>query len=185
MKACFTRRDFLKNAAIGTAAVSVHGAVGCTERTPLRPNILVMVSDDMGWGQPGFQGGEIITTTHLDRLAAEGANLSQFYVQNVCTPTRSGLLTGRYPFKSGDFASLRLARSRGHVDRRANPAGSVAGSWLPHCHRRQMAPRALVQAPPTDAARLRSPIRRLWQCNRLVHRHPCGHLRLASERAAA
>ena len=66
-----------------------------------RPNILVFISDDMGWGQAGFNGGTEITTTNLDRIADEGVSLTQFYAQPVCAPTRASLFTGRYAWKTG------------------------------------------------------------------------------------
>ena len=66
-----------------------------------RPNILVFLSDDMGWGQPGFNGGTEVATPHMDRIADEGVKLTQFYVQPVCTPTRGSLLSGRYDWKNG------------------------------------------------------------------------------------
>src|SRR4051812_30097684 len=66
-----------------------------------QPNIVVLLSDDLGAGQPGFQGGKSGVTPNLDRLAKNGARLSQFYVHATCTPTRSALLTGRYPFRTG------------------------------------------------------------------------------------
>ena len=71
------------------------------EDTETRPNILVFVSDDMGWGQPGFNGGTEVTTPNMDRLADEGVKLTQFYVQPVCAPTRASLFTGRYAWKTG------------------------------------------------------------------------------------
>ena len=71
------------------------------EDTDTRPNILVFVSDDMGWGQPGFNGGTEVETPNMDRLADEGVKLTQFYVQPVCAPTRASLFTGRYAWKTG------------------------------------------------------------------------------------
>jgi arylsulfatase A-like enzyme len=65
-----------------------------------RPNILLILADDFGWGDVGFHGSEI-RTPHLDRLAASGARLEQFYVQPVCSPTRAALMTGRYPMRHG------------------------------------------------------------------------------------
>ena len=64
------------------------------------PNIIIMLADDLGWGDVGYHGGSI-KTPHIDRLASEGAQLDQFYVQSVCTPTRAALLTGRYPIRLG------------------------------------------------------------------------------------
>ena len=69
--------------------------------TAPRPNILVLVSDDMGRVQPGFNGGTEVTTPNMDRIADEGVKLTQFYVQPVCGPTRASLFTGRYAWKTG------------------------------------------------------------------------------------
>ena len=66
-----------------------------------RPNILVVVTDDMGWGQPGFNGGTKVGTPNLDRIANEGVKLTQFYASPGCSPTRSALLTGRHYWKTG------------------------------------------------------------------------------------
>ena len=67
---------------------------------PSRPNIVVLLADDMHWHHPGFNGGPV-STPNLDRLAREGTRLTQFYVHSVCSPTRAALLTGRYPFRTG------------------------------------------------------------------------------------
>ena len=83
-----------------TRAFLIFGLAG----TPLlaaaqekQPNIVVMLSDDMGWGQVGCQGGTVIPTPNIDSIASEGVSLTQFYVEPVCAPTRSAFLTGRYP----------------------------------------------------------------------------------------
>jgi arylsulfatase A-like enzyme len=65
-----------------------------------RPNIIIMVADDIGWSDVGFHGGEIDTPT-LDRLAAEGVHLSRFYTTPICSPTRAALMTGRDPIRLG------------------------------------------------------------------------------------
>ena len=65
-----------------------------------RPNIVVILADDMHWQNPGFNGGPV-STPNLDRLAREGTRLTQFYVHSVCSPTRAAFLTGRYPFRTG------------------------------------------------------------------------------------
>jgi len=58
------------------------------------------MSDDMGWAQPGFNGGKAEFTPNIDRLAAEGCRLTQYYTHSVCAPTRAAFLTGRYAFRS-------------------------------------------------------------------------------------
>jgi arylsulfatase A-like enzyme len=65
-----------------------------------RPNIVFMLSDDMGWAQPGFNGGVKELTPNIDRLASEGLRLTQFYTHSVCAPTRGAFLTGRYAFRN-------------------------------------------------------------------------------------
>lgn len=65
-----------------------------------KPNIVYMVADDLGWRDVGFHGSDI-KTPNIDRLAASGARLEQFYAQPMCTPTRAALMTGRYPFRYG------------------------------------------------------------------------------------
>jgi len=100
-KAPLTRRDFIRTVGQAAGALSLTGVSCAQQAGAARPNFVVMLSDDMGWGQPGFQGGTEVPTPHLDRLASEGVDLSQFYVQPVCSPTRACLLTGRYPWKNG------------------------------------------------------------------------------------
>jgi len=59
------------------------------------PNIVFIIADDLGWADVGFHGGNA-PTPHLDKLAADNLELTQHYVAPVCSPTRAGLLTGRY-----------------------------------------------------------------------------------------
>ncbi|MEZ5567690.1 MAG: sulfatase-like hydrolase/transferase [Halioglobus sp.] len=65
-----------------------------------RPNIIIMLADDLGWSDVGFHGGDIDTPS-LDRLAAEGVELSRFYTTPICSPTRAALMTGRDPMRLG------------------------------------------------------------------------------------
>lgn len=67
-----------------------------------RPNFVVIFCDDLGYGDLGCFGHPTIRTPHLDRMACEGAKLTQFHVAaHVCTPSRAALLTGRLPVRSG------------------------------------------------------------------------------------
>ncbi len=72
------------------------------------PNIILIVSDDQGYNDLGCYGALDVQTPHLDQLAAEGVRLTSFYVtSSVCTPSRSGLLTGRYPQRNGTYELFR------------------------------------------------------------------------------
>src|SRR5688572_27118974 len=66
-----------------------------------KPNILILVADDLGFADVGFNGSKIIKTPNLDRLAATGVNLTDFRACPMCSPTRAGLLTGRWPLRFG------------------------------------------------------------------------------------
>ena len=65
-----------------------------------RPNIVLILADDLGWNDVGYHGGEI-PTPNIDRIASEGVKLERFYACPVCSPTRAGLMTGRYPIRFG------------------------------------------------------------------------------------
>jgi arylsulfatase A-like enzyme len=73
-----------------------------------KPNILVILSDDVGWGEYGFQGGKDIPTPNIDSIASSGVRFVQGYVSGpYCSPTRAGLMTGRYQTRFGhEFNSV-------------------------------------------------------------------------------
>lgn len=70
---------------------------------PVRPpNIVLILADDLGWGDLGVQGSRAVETPNIDQLARAGVRLTDFYASApVCTPSRAGLLTGRYPPRTG------------------------------------------------------------------------------------
>ncbi|MES2696361.1 MAG: sulfatase [Verrucomicrobiota bacterium] len=69
-----------------------------------RPNIIVILTDDQGYGDLGCYGSKEIRTPRLDRLASEGTRFTSFYAQCVCGPSRAALLTGREPVHSGGWS---------------------------------------------------------------------------------
>lgn len=75
-----------------------------SEPRPKPPHIVIIVADDLGWRDVGYHGSTI-RTPHIDRLAREGAELDRFYVTPFCSPTRAGLMTGRYPIRYGMMRS--------------------------------------------------------------------------------
>src|SRR5262245_490239 len=70
-------------------------------QAPSQPNIVVILADDLGYGDIGAFGAPNIRTPRIDAMAAEGQKWTSFYVQPVCSPSRAALLTGRLPVRSG------------------------------------------------------------------------------------
>ncbi len=70
-----------------------------------RPNVVVILTDDQGYGDLSFTGNRMLSTPHIDSLGEEGVFLSRFYVQPVCSPTRAEFLTGRYHTRSNVHAT--------------------------------------------------------------------------------
>ena len=87
--------------ALMASALALAGGVKSASGAENKPNILYIVADDLGWKDVGFNGATDIKTPNIDKLAATGARLEQFYAQPMCTPTRAALLTGRYPCRYG------------------------------------------------------------------------------------
>ncbi len=105
-----TRRDFLKTIGGGAAAVVAgcgglfgHGGSGESRH---RPNIILLMADDLGYGDVGFNGNRIIKTPNLDEMAQDSVRFTRFYAGcPVCSPTRATCLTGRHHFRYGIFSA--------------------------------------------------------------------------------
>ncbi len=80
---------------IAMAACSTACAADAT-----RPNVILVMTDDQGYGDFGFMGNTVVQTPHLDAMATRSARMTQFYVSPVCTPTRACLMTGRYNYRT-------------------------------------------------------------------------------------
>jgi arylsulfatase A-like enzyme len=107
-----SRRRFLQGAAGGAAALALArwlaAGQGAAPAAPGKPNIIFILFDDLGYGEPpGFRKDSPFKMPNLDRLAREGVTFSDAHsAAAVCTPTRYGVLTGRYPFRIGQFGVL-------------------------------------------------------------------------------
>jgi len=82
---------------------------------PPRPNIVLILSDDQGYGDLSIHDNPVLKTPNLDRIAREGVQFTQFHVNPVCSPTRASLLTGRYYYRTGVVDTF-LGRSMMHPD---------------------------------------------------------------------
>lgn len=85
----------------GVFILGVLSSLALSAQASDRPNVVVIVADDLGWADVGFHGNQIIDTPSLDRIAAEGAQLNRFYTTPICSPTRAALMTGRDPIRLG------------------------------------------------------------------------------------
>ena len=105
----FMRFSVMANEWDGHETVSRLVAVG--GKTGSRPNIILCMADDQGWGDVGFNGHEFLKTPNLDRLAGEGLQFNRWYAAApVCSPTRGSCLTGRHPFRYGIYHA-----NKGHL----------------------------------------------------------------------
>ncbi len=116
-----SRRKFLKYTSLGMGYLGISSFLGnlsgCSKSQSQkdRPNFLIIVADDLGWGDVGYHDSEISTPT-LNKMAEFGVQLNSFYVYPTCSPTRASLLTGRPPSRFGIL----------------NPIGGRSTQALPH-----------------------------------------------------
>lgn len=92
-----TRRKFMGASAAGMAALAAGAGVGLQSQAD-RPNVVVILADDLGWGDLSCYGADDLQTPNIDSLARDGMRMTNFHANcPVCSPTRAALLTGRYP----------------------------------------------------------------------------------------
>jgi len=93
-----TRRNFLKAMGATTASLAISSCALAGERTVHRPNIVMILVDDLGYGDLSSYGAMDMKTPNIDKLVASGMRFNNFYANcPVCSPTRASLLSGRYP----------------------------------------------------------------------------------------
>jgi len=133
----FTR--FLAALLIIALAARAVSAQSGTAATPRPPNIVIIFTDDQGYGDVGVYGAKGYTTPHLDRLASEGTRFTNFHVaQAVCSASRAALLTGCYPERVGISGALGPQSEHGlnptettlaELLRNQGYATGMAGKW--------------------------------------------------------
>src|SRR5688572_1436470 len=82
-------------------AVAVQDGTGVAREGTKRPNIILVMPDDQGYGDLGFTGNPLLKTPHLDAFARGCVRFTDFHVSPTCAPTRAALMTGRHEFKNG------------------------------------------------------------------------------------
>jgi arylsulfatase A len=135
-----SRRDFLKSLGAGAASLALPGCIGgfgtSGSKSPAdRPNVVVVLCDDLGYGDLGCYGHAHIQTPNLDRLADEGVRLTDCYAAApVCSPSRAGILTGRTPYRCGVYDWI-PENSPMHLRRQeVAVAALLKGSGYSTCH---------------------------------------------------
>jgi len=135
------RRDFLKLAGAASLAVASNGSA-VAEQAGGRPNILIILVDDLGYGDLSSYGATDLKSPHIDRLIASGMRFDHFYANcPVCSPTRASLLSGRFPDLVGVPGVIRthLANNWGYLSpeaillprllKRAGYHTALVGKW--------------------------------------------------------
>ncbi len=135
-----TRRQFLSAAAGAAAGFALARRTGAGETVPSpagrRPNIILILTDDQGYGDLGRHGNRFIRTPYLDRFFDEAVRFEDFRVSPTCSPTRAALLTGRHEFRSGVTHTIhererlgRKATTIAQVLKAAGYATGIFGKW--------------------------------------------------------
>ena len=127
----------------GVLAIAFAGCRSANEKTEVesnlkgsKPNIIVIITDDQGYGEVSAHGNPVLKTPNLDRLHRESVRFTQFHVSPTCAPTRAALLTGKHEFRSGVthtiFERERLslqARTLPEMLKKAGYATGIFGKW--------------------------------------------------------
>ena len=136
------RRDFVKCTGAGATVLAAPGIARTVsaevEKPAGQPNIVYILADDLGYADVGFNGCRDIKTPNLDRLAKAGAVFESYYVQPVCSPTRSSFMTGRYVAHTGVYSVIRPhakwglpleERTLAQALREAGYETAISGKW--------------------------------------------------------
>lgn len=115
--------------------IIIAASNACAYAAEKSPNIIMLMADDLGWGDVGFNGNTKIMTPHLDELSASGIRFTQFYAAApLCSPSRAACLTGRNPFRQGIYAAhtggMRVAETTiAEILKENGYATGIFGKW--------------------------------------------------------
>jgi arylsulfatase A-like enzyme len=130
----FSRRSFLRTAAaVGAAAIFPYDLLAADKLESQKPNIVLIMADDVGCEPLGAYGGQRWKTPNIDALARGGMRFDYCFSMPVCHPTRICLMTGKYPFRLnsdwGTFPKAEEQHTIAHVLKRAGYTTAIAGKW--------------------------------------------------------
>lgn len=118
------------------AVVSACIAIGICTAAPKPPNVILVLTDDQGYGDMGFAGNCLVRTPHMDAMAKRSTRMENFYVCPACTPTRASLMTGRYNYRTKAIDTFlgRAMMDPGEITvaqvlNRAGYATGIFGKW--------------------------------------------------------
>jgi len=104
---CCSRREFVKAAGLGAAALMAPGFAMGADASKKRPNVVLILADDLGWRDTSLYGSPFCETPNIERLAKRGVMFTQAYAANpLCSPTRASIMTGLYPARIGITAPV-------------------------------------------------------------------------------
>lgn len=105
MKGSFSISGLISFSVFLLFSVSLGTSCSSGQEQPTPPNVVIILTDDQGWGDLSVNGNTNLSTPNIDRLAAGGATFDRFYVCAVCSPTRAEMLTGRYHPRGGVYST--------------------------------------------------------------------------------
>lgn len=130
------RRDFLKVCTMTAGACALGGCANGKGGKKNQPNIILVMTDDQGYGDLGCHGHPFLKTPNLDKLYSQSTRFTDFHVSPTCAPTRSALMSGRVPFKNGVTHTIlereRMALSSTTIAEVLKTAGyttGIFGKW--------------------------------------------------------
>lgn len=131
MKSGMNRRQFIKTAGFGTAYLAMGGCLNASGQVSKKPNIILIMADDLGYECLSCYGSQSYTTPILDELARTGMKFEHCYSQPLCTPSRVKIMTGQYNFRNyTNFGVLDPSQKTfGHLLQGCGYATCVVGKW--------------------------------------------------------